>query len=160
METSSVQKMDTNTIVEKTVPVAWGIMAGAMKVGGLHITPSMRAGGAAAKYVNQSKSSYKGNPIVEGIISSVQQGEKDKREREDLKHVEIAEVLRRVEEITPLLDSAGESGVQTKSFLYGLAEAMVNASGSGFMGSGKRVNEDESRFLKDLSTRLRISERS
>jgi hypothetical protein len=148
--------MDVKMMVDKIVPVAWSIMEGAMKVGGLHITPSMRAGGAAAKYVSASQNTYKGNPIVEGVISSIQQRKGEKKEQVDLKNLDTAEVMKGVDDIVPILDAEGERGAQTKSFLYGLAESMVSASGSGFMGSGTRVNEDESRFLADLKTHLGI----
>jgi hypothetical protein len=46
--------------------------------------------------------------------------------------------------------------VQTKNFIYGLAETVVNASGSGFMGTGERVNANEAKFLADLKTHLRV----
>ena len=155
METSAVQKMDTNTMVDKIVPVAWLVMEEAMKVGGLHITPSMRAGGAAAKYVNQSQNTYKGNPIVEGVINAIHR-EGKQREKVDIKNLDSTEVMKKVDEINPILEAEGEQGTQTKNFIYGLAETMVSASGSGFMGSGKRVNENESKFLADLKTHLRI----
>ena len=156
METSSVHEMDTNLIVSKIVPVAWVVMEGAMKVGGLHITPSMRAGGAAAKYVSQSENTYKGNPIVEGVIHSIQKEKEEHKEKADLKSLDLTEVMRKVDEIEPLLETEGERGTQTKNFLYGMAETMANASGSGFLGTGKRVNEDEAKFLADLKGHLRI----
>lgn len=156
MESSTLQEMDMNTKVDKIVPIAWSIMGGAMKVGGLHITPSMRAGGAAAKYVSASQDTYKGNPIVEGVISSIQKRKGEQKEQVDLKNLDTAMVMRGVDEIVPILDAEGERGAQTKDFLYGLGESMVSASGSGFMGSGERVNEDESKFLADLKAHLRM----
>jgi hypothetical protein len=159
METSaeeSLQKMDTNTMVNKIVPVAWSVMEGAMKVGGLHLIPSMREGGAAAKYVKHSQNTYKGNPIVEGVIDSINQKKGEHKEKADLKNFDTTEVIKKVDEIQPILESGGDQGMQTKNFLYGLAETMVSASGSGFMGSGKKVNEDESKYLADLKAHLRI----
>lgn len=156
METSAVQEMDMNMIADKIVPVAWIVMEGAMKVGGLHIAPSMKAGGAAAKYVSQSQNTYKGNPIVEGVIRSIQRQKDEHKAKVDLKNLDLTEVMKKVDEVDPLLESEGERGMQTKNFIYGLAETMVNASGSGFLGTGKRVNEDESKFLADIKTHLRI----
>lgn len=131
-------------------------MEGAMKVGGLHLAASLRAGGAGAKYIGRSKDTYKGNPIVEGVIGSIQRENRAKEERADLKGLDPADVMKKVDEIEPMLDTMGEQGAQTKNFLYGLAESMVNASGSGFMGSGEKVNEDESKYLDDLKAHLRL----
>lgn len=156
MEASAVSRMDLSTKVEKIVPVAWLIMEGAMKVGGLRITPSMRAGGAAVKYLNQSKNAYRGNPIVEGVIGSIQDRKIEKKDQIDLKNLDLNDVMHRIDEIEPILEVDREQGVETKSFLLGLARIMVNASGSGFMGSGERVNENESKYLADLKEHLRI----
>lgn len=148
--------MDLSTKVEKVVPVAWLIMEGAMKVGGLRITPSMRAGGAVVRYLNQSKNAYRGNPVVEGVIGSIQDRKVEKKYKTDLERLDLNEVMRRVDEIEPILEADREQGTETKSFLLGLARVMVNASGSGFMGSGERVNEDESKYLADLKEHLRV----
>lgn len=156
METSAVSRMSLSEKVEKVVPVAWLIMEGAMKVGGLRITPSMRAGGAAVKYLNQSKNAYKGNPVVEGVIGSIQDRKVDKKDQADLKKLDLSDVMKGVDEIEPILEADREQGTETKSFLLGLARIMVNASGSGFMGSGERVNEDESKYLADLKEHLRV----
>jgi hypothetical protein len=156
METSAVQKMDVNKLVDMIVPVAWLVMEEAMKVGGLHLIPSMREGGAARKYASHSQNTYKGNPIVEGVINSINHRKEEHQEKVDIKNLDSAEVLKRVDEIDPLLVSAGEHGTQTKSFIYGLAETMVNASGSGFLGTGERVNANEAKFLADLKAHLRI----
>ncbi len=156
METRTVAGMDLSTKVEKVVPVAWLIMEGAMKVGGLRITPSMRAGGAVVRYLNQSKNAYRGNPVVEGVIGSIQDRKVEKKYKTDLERLDLNEVMRRVDEIEPILEADREQGTETKSFLLGLARVMVNASGSGFMGSGERVNEDESKYLADLKEHLRV----
>jgi hypothetical protein len=125
-------------------------------VGGLHIAPSARAIGASVKYIGHSKDTYKGNPIVEGVIDRISQWRGETNEKYDYKTLDSAEVMRNVDAIAPTLESEGEQGGQTKHFLYGLAEIMVNASGSAFMGTGERVNEDEARFLDDLKAHLRI----
>jgi hypothetical protein len=156
METSAVQKTDVNAMVDKIVPVAWLVMEEAMKVGGMHLVPSMREGGAASKYVRQSQNTYKGNPIIEGVANSVINGKGRPKEKTDIKNLDSAEVMRRVDEISPILEPEGEQGTQTKNFIYGLAETMVNASGSGFMGTGKSVNESEAKFLADLKAHLRL----
>ena len=155
METSAVSRMDLKMMVERITPVAWMIMGGAMKVGGLKITPSMKAGGAAARYMGQSQNAYRGNPIVEGVISSIQDRKED-RKQVDLKNLDLADVMKNVDEIVPILEAEREQGTQTKSFLLGLARIMVNASGSGFMGSGERVNEAESKYLADLKAHLQL----
>jgi hypothetical protein len=64
--------------------------------------------------------------------------------------------MKNVDEIVPILEAEREQGTQTKSFLLGLARIMVNASGSGFMGSGERVNEAESKYLADLKAHLQL----
>jgi hypothetical protein len=155
METSAVQRLDTNAIVNMVVPVVWGVMEGAMKVGGLHLTASMREGGAASKYIRQSQGAYKANPIIAGVTNSIIHS-KGEREKVDLKSVDPAEVMKKVDEIVPILEAEREQGTQTKTFIYGLAKAMVGASGSGFMGTGEKVNENESKFLADLKAHLRI----
>ncbi len=156
MATSAVQQMDTNAILDKVVPVTQMVMDEAMMVGGMHLTSSMRESGAAAKFITNSKNTYKGNPIVEGVINSLSHRKGEHKEKIDVKNLAPGEVMRRVDEIDPILESAGEHGMQTKNFIYGLAETVVNASGSGFMGTGERVNANEAKFLGDLKAHLRI----
>lgn len=156
MATSAVQQMDTNAILDKVVPVTQMVMDGAIKVGGMHLTSSMRESGAAAKFIINSKNTYKGNPIVEGVIDSISHRKGEHKEKVDLKNLTPDEIMNRVDEIDPILESTGENGTQTKKFIYGLAETVVNASGSGFMGTGERVNANEAKFLSDLKEHLRI----
>lgn len=73
-----------------------------------------------------------------------------------MKELESGVVMSKVDEMMSLLEAKGEQGAQTKAFLYGLAETMVSASGSGFMGAGERINEAEARFLVDLKEHLKI----
>jgi hypothetical protein len=155
MDTTAVQKMDKSMIVDKIVPVAWLVMEGAMRVGGLHLIPSLREGGAAARYIKESQTTYKSNLIVEGVIESINNKKGEPKEKVDLKNFDTAEVMKSLDEINPILEAEGEQGVQAKDFIYGLAEAMAGSSGSGYMGTGERVSEDEAKFLADIKAHLR-----
>ncbi len=157
MATSAIQQMDTNAILDKVVPVAQMVAVEAMKVGGMHFTASLREGGAAAKFVKNSKNTYKGNPIVEGLLQAFSQRKNwEHNEKLDYKNLNDKDVMKGVDEIEPILESAGEHGKQTKDFIFGLAEAMVSASGSGFMGTGERVSTNEAKFLDELKAHLRV----
>ncbi len=153
MDSSTAQKWDLNEVLDKVVPVAQMIMFGAMKSDGLQFSASMRESGAAAKYLANSQSTYQDNFIIQGIITSLS---KMRGQKPDLRTLDNDEVMKKVDEINPVLDGAMDQGAQTKIFLYGLAEAVVNASGSGFMGSGERVTEGETKFLSSLKEHLRI----
>ncbi len=156
MYSSTAQSMDLNSVLNKVVPVAQMIMFGAIKAGGIHFSASMRESGAAAKYLANSQNTYKDNLVIQGIIRSLS---KMRGQKPDLRTLDPEEVMKGVDEINPILDAAPmQQGVQTKDFLYGLAEAVVNASGSGFMGSGERVSEGEAKFLADLKAHLSVSE--
>ncbi len=156
MDASTTQKMELNAILDRVVPAAQMIMFGAMKADGLQFSASMRESGAAAKYLANSQNTYKDNYIVQGIVRSLSKRKGEHTEKADLRTLDTSEVMKKVDDINPILDGAMEQGTQTKSFLYGLAEAVVNASGSGFMGSGQRVTEDEAEFLAELKAHLRI----
>lgn len=132
------------------------VMNGAMKADGLQFSSSMREAGAAAKYITNSKSTYKGNPIIEGIIDSLSHRKGEFQEKVDLRTIDNSAVMAKVDEIVPVLDAAGAEGVQTKAFIYGLGEAVVGASGSGFMGSGEKITPEEEKFLNELKEHLRI----
>ncbi len=80
METDTAQKMDVKMIVARIVPVTWLVMEEAIKVGGLHLIPSMREGGAARNYIGHSQKTYKDNPIVEGVIECINHGKGGPRE--------------------------------------------------------------------------------
>jgi hypothetical protein len=147
--------MDTNAILEKVIPAVQTVMNGAMKADGLQFSSSMREAGAAAKFITSSQSTYKGNPIVEGIIKSLSHRKGEYQEKVDLRTLDNATVMQKVDEVAPILEAAGEWGVETKTFIYGLAEWVVGASGSGFMGSGERITPDEFKFLEELRAHLR-----
>lgn len=153
---ATAQTMDTRAILEKVVPVVQMVMNGAMKADGLQFSSSMREAGAAAKYITNSKSTYKGNPIVEGVIDSLSRRKGEFQEKVDLRTLDNSTVFQKVEEIVPILEAAGEQGAQTKAFIYGLGEAVVGASGSGFMGSGEKITPGEIKFLNDLKEHLRV----
>ena len=156
METSAVQKTDMSAIVDKVERAAWRIMGEATIEGGMHWAPSARAIGAVVKYIGRSEDTYRDNPIVGSVIGSIRRTKGEPGDKVDFKTLDAAEVMRAADEVAPMLEAEGERGAQTKAFLYGLAETMVSASGSGLMGMGKRVNEDEARFLADLRAHLRI----
>ncbi len=156
METSEVQKLSTEAIAERMEITAEMIMVEATKEGGMHFVPSARAIGASVKYIKGAKDTYRGNAIVEGTIERIGDWRGENNGKFDYRTLDAAEVLRNVDEIVPYLESEGEQGAQAKSFLYGLAEAMTGASGSGFMGTGERTNEGEAKFLDDLKAHLRM----
>lgn len=156
METAAVQKADINAIVGKVEEVAWLIMEAATKEGGMHLAPSARAIGASVKYIRQAKDTYRGNPIVEGAIDRIAHQRGKPEAMVDVQELESGVVMSKVDEMMSLLEAEGEQGAQTKAFLYGLAETMVSASGSGFMGTGERINEAEAKFLADLKEHLKI----
>jgi len=153
---TTAQTLDTRAILEKVVPAVQMVMNGAMKADGLQFSSSMREAGAAAKYLANSKNTYKGNPIVEGVIDSLSHRKGEFQEKVDLRTLDNTAVMTKVDEITPILDAAGEQGTQTKAFMYGLAEAVVGASGSKFMGSGEKITPEETKFLEELKEHLRI----
>lgn len=153
---TTAQTMDNRLILEKVVPAVQMVMSGAMKADGLQFSSSMREAGAAAKYIANSKSTYKGNPIIEGVIDSMSHRKGEFQEKVDLRMLDDAAVMQRVDEVVPILDAAGEQGAQTKAFIYGLGEAVVGASGSGLMGSGERITSEEAKFLDELKEHLQL----
>ena len=155
METTAVQKADINAIVGKVEEVAWLVIEAATKEGGLRVAPSARAIGASVKYIRQAKDTYRGNPIVEGAIDRIAHQRGKPEAMVDVKELDSDLVMTKVDEMMPLLEAEGEHGAQARAFIYALAETMVGASGSGFMGTGPRVNEGEARFLADLKAHLR-----
>lgn len=47
-----------------------------------------------------------------------------------------------------------EAGMGLRQFIYGLAESVAGASGTGMFGMGKKVNDDEGFFLDFLKDKL------
>jgi hypothetical protein len=153
---TTAQTIDIKLILEKVVPAVQMVMSGAMKADGLQFSSGMREAGAAAKYIANSKSTYKGNPIIEGMIDSLSHRKGEFKEKVDLRILDDAAVMERVDEVVPTLDAAGEQGAHTKAFTYSLGEAVVGASGSGPMGSGERITPEEAKFLDELKEHLHI----
>ncbi|MDW5563768.1 MAG: hypothetical protein SA339_11125 [Methanomassiliicoccus sp.] len=156
LQVSATQDMSTETILREVVPTAQLIMGGAMMADGVHFSASMREAGAAAKYITTSKNTYHENLIVQGTIDALSHRKDGHKEKVDIETLNIDAVMKKVDEIVPMLDSAGVHGTQTKTFLYGLAEAVVNASGSGFLGTGAKITEGEMKFLSDLKAHLQV----
>jgi hypothetical protein len=156
METTVERSVDFKAIVDKAEEVAWLVMEEATKEGGLHMAPSARAIGASVKFIRGARETYKGNPIVEGVIDRISRQRGKPEAMVDVKELSSALVMAKVDSLMPLLEAEGEHGAQTRAFIYALAETMVSASGSGFLGTGERVNEGEARFLADLKMHLII----
>ncbi len=156
METSTTQKADLSPLLGKIVPVAQMIMEEAMKAGGLGLTSSLRESEAVAKYMHLSETTYKGNPLVEGIIGEFSHMRGQHRQKIDINKLDSSKVMKSVDEVVPLLDNEGIAGTQTKSFLYGLGESIAGSSGRHMFSSKQTETEEEKIFLADLKTHLNI----
>ncbi len=156
METAAVQKANVGAIADKVEEVAWLVMELATKEGGLRVMPSAMAIGASVKYIRQSRETFRGDPFVEEVIGRISRQRSKPEAMVDVKELDSALVMSKVDEMVRLLEAEEDRGTRTRTFIYGLAEAMVSASGSGHTGSGERVNEAEARFLADLREHLRL----
>jgi hypothetical protein len=116
---------------------------------------------ALAGFLTTAEKKYGDNTTVQQIIKHMKDESADAKNHppQNIKlgegSVDTHGILTRIAEVNTILaDSPDAAGV--KQFLYELAEAVANASGSGFLGLGQKISPQETEFLQGLKQTLGI----
>lgn len=144
---------DIAQVVSQLLPVVQQVVAGALMTGGSGFFGKLKEAGAISGFLTEAAEQFQGNSIIQGVISSISKGG-DLLGDIDLNNLDLGAVMTQVGDIGGLLNSLGDEGGQIKQFIFGLAERIVGASGSGLFGSGEKVNPQEQDFLNNLRQTL------
>jgi hypothetical protein len=144
---------DVTAIVQGLLPVLKSVMGGALGSSDAGFIGKLREGAAAGDFIHDAAEQFAGNSIIGGLIELVTDGGK-LRDLIPEAPTEAGAVLEQIGGLDTLLADAGEEGNQVKQFVFGFAERIANASGSGFFGGGDKVSAGEAQFLTDLKAKL------
>jgi hypothetical protein len=144
---------DIAAIVQGLLPILSSVMGGALGSSDAGFLGKLREGAAAGDFIHDAAQEFAGNSIISGLIEMVTDGGKLRELLPDGPS-DMAATLEQVGGLDALLGDAGEEGTQVKQFVYGFAERIANASGSGFFGGGDKVSEGEAQFLNELKAKL------
>lgn len=104
---------------------------------------------AAGRYLFDARRRYRDNALVQDLFRHTESREVD------LEDVTQARLLEHIESVAAVVHDDDE-GRAFKRFLLELAQRVAEASRSGLFG--RRISDDESAFLRDLTRRLGLPE--
>lgn len=111
---------------------------------------------AMIKAVVEAKANYAGNPLVQAVIADFESKADTQPAPPEKKNSDA--ILADIGQIVAIVDAkaAGDEARGFKTFLFGISEQVANASGSGFLGFGEKVSDDEKAFLTKLKSTLSV----
>jgi len=104
---------------------------------------------AAGRYLFDARRRYRDNALVQDLFRHTESREVD------LEEVTQARLLEHIEAVAAVVHEDDE-GRAFKHFLLELAQRVAEASRSGLFG--RRISDDESAFLRELTRRLGLPE--
>jgi hypothetical protein len=138
------------SILDIVKTVVAGVMGAEGRTG---IFKAFREAGAAATFLVEAAEKFKGNPIVEQLISGLRDTSSADDPQSRVTSFAKEAVFDKLGGLDALLgDSADGKGV--KEFILALAEKVAGASGSGLFGMGEKVTAAEKGFLDELKGKL------
>jgi hypothetical protein len=146
---------DVGQLVQSVLPIIVNVIGGLLKTSDSGMIGKLREAGAIGSAVVEAGEEFKGNPLMEGIISALQGDEgMNLLKNVDLDNINVSDVLGQVGNLDGILSAAGENAEPVKSFIVNLAERVASAAGGGLFGSGEKVSAQEQTFLADLRAQL------
>jgi len=104
---------------------------------------------------------YGANELVLAVLNDEENSEEEEDLQERVEHMKVLE-HGLLEEFRPevllavalVTEKSRDEVTGYKEMLYSIADAIVNASGEGFLGTGEKVSSREKAFMKDLRESL------
>jgi len=146
---------DLTQVVAQLIPVVQQALGGALNAGGAGLIGKLREVGALSDFLTEAAEQFQNNTLIQGVIKGLTV-EANPLDNLDLSTLTSDTVMTQVSGLSGLLADFGAEGEQVKQFIYTMAEKIVGASGSGLLGLGEKINENEQDFLTALRTTLGI----
>ena len=145
--------MDVQAVINQLLPVIKDVIGGALKTSGAGVFGKMREVGSIAGFLRSAPEVFAGSELIKGLVSGL--GDLDFSNL-DLSDLDTGSVVNKVGGLDDLLSAAGATDeIDTvKRFIFGLAENVAAASGTGMFGSGEKVSGEETAFLENLKSTL------
>lgn len=140
--------------IQSLVQAGLKIVQGIMSVGSGSVVGIMREGSAAFSYLKDAESKFGGNEIISQMIQGMRAKPPTDEPGED-DHKDASTLLQEASGILGLLGT-DEAGTQVKHFLLELVTRIAGAAGSGFLGTGQKVSEQEQDFINQLRRTLGV----
>jgi hypothetical protein len=134
------------------------IIQGVITVDGTTYSSVVRELIAIAKFVDEAQAAYAGNLLVQAALLRFidESGNIDTGlDSNKVEYIPTDDVLASVDYVMDLFAGLPElSGY--KQFIYDLAEKIATAAGTGLLGSGAKVSQEEAALLQALQARLGV----
>jgi hypothetical protein len=127
-----------------------GIIDGVMNTGGSGVVGRAREMTAFSQYVAGAPALFGDNPLIEQLIGGLS----------DPSFLTDGSPFKNPSDLFDAMGDLGgglpmdEAGTGLRQFIYGLAESVAGASGSGLFGMGKKFDDHEANFLDFLKEKL------
>lgn len=149
--------MDMNAVVQQIMPYIQEIMGSTLKTSGAGMFGRLKEVGALGMFLKDAPQNFAGNDVVGGLVQGLLDNDNDDATYVDVTTLDPRAVLDKLgglDDILRHLDIG--SAQQVKEFIFGIANAIAGASGTGLFGSGPKISADEESFLSDLRARLGV----
>lgn len=148
--------MERDDIVSQLLPIIQQIVGSVLKLGGSGVFGRMKEAGSLMDYFGRATTQFTGNDIIEELLRKMMSTEEDAdMPRTDLNELDPQLALDEAGHIETLLASFGPGVTQQiKEFIFGAADAVAGAAGTGLFGSGDKVTPEEQQFLSQLKSKL------
>ncbi len=127
-----------------------GILDGVLNSGESGIIGRAREMTAFTQYLTKAGDLFAGNALVQQLLPNLLRGDFLQSPAPFNNPNDLFEAMGNLGQALPM----DEAGNQVRQFIYGLAEAVAGASGSGLFGMGKKIDDHESYFLDFLKEKL------
>jgi hypothetical protein len=130
-----------------------GIIDGVMNTGGSGVVGRAREMTAFTQYLSGAPALFGDNPLIEQLLGGLS----------DPSFLTNASSLKDPNDLFDAMGNLGaglpqdEAGTGLRQFIYGLAESVAGASGSGLFGTGKKFDDHEANFLDFLKEKLGLA---
>ena len=134
------------------------IIQGVITVDGTTYSSVVREMMAVAKFVDEAQAAYAGNLLVQSALMRFidESGNIDTGlDSNKVEYIPTDDVLASVDYVMDLFAGLPEL-LGYKQFIYTLAEKIATAAGTGLLGMGAKVSEEEAALLQALQARLDV----
>lgn len=147
--------MDINALVQQIMPYIQEIMGSTLKTSGAGMFGRLKEVGALAGFLKDAPEKFAGNDLVGGLVQGLLDNDNDDATYVDVNTLDPRAVLDKLGGLDDILGGLdGGLAQQVKEFIFGIANAIAGASGTGLFGSGQKISADEESFLGDLKGKL------
>lgn len=147
--------MDIDALIKQIMPFIQQIMGSTLKTSGSGMFGRLKEIGALGMFLKDAPEKFAGNDLIGGLVNGLLDNDTEGDNYVDMETLEPNAVLDKLGGLNDILGGLdGDMGGQVKEFIFGIANSIAGAAGTGLFGSGQKVSADEESFLNTLKDKL------